>query len=119
MVTPDGETELFDISAGVLQGDTLAPFLFIIVLDCAKRRVMADGKEEELGFKITPRKSRRHPKVALADLDFADDIALISDAIDQVQELLMRVERECGRFGLGFNGPKTKYLTYNTGAHVH
>ena len=31
--TPDGETEQFDITAGVLQGDTLAPFLFIIVLD--------------------------------------------------------------------------------------
>ena len=26
IVTPDGETELFDITAGVLQGDTLAPF---------------------------------------------------------------------------------------------
>ena len=35
LVAPDGETKLFDISAGVLQGDTLAPFLFIIVLDYA------------------------------------------------------------------------------------
>ncbi|XP_072048771.1 uncharacterized protein [Amphiura filiformis] len=33
VVTPDGETEEFNILAGVLQGDTLAPYLFITVLD--------------------------------------------------------------------------------------
>ena len=26
VITPDGDTELFDILAGVLQGDTLAPY---------------------------------------------------------------------------------------------
>ena len=31
--SPDGETEHFDIVAGVLQGGTLAPYLFIICLD--------------------------------------------------------------------------------------
>ena len=31
--SPDGETDYFDIVAGVLQGDTLAPYLFIICLD--------------------------------------------------------------------------------------
>ena len=113
VVTPDGETEQFDITAGVLQGDTLAPFLFIIVLDYAMRKAMADGKEEELGFIITPRKSRRHKKEVLADLDFADDIALLANAIAQAQELLLRVETECSKVGLELNGPKAKYITYN------
>ena len=117
VVTPDGETELFDITAGVLQGDTLAPFLFVIVLDYAMRKAMADGKEEELGFTITPRRSRRHPKETIADLDFADDISLLSDAIQQAQELLFRVEDECHKVGLGLNGPKTKYLAYNIEDH--
>ena len=117
VTTPDGETEQFDITAGVLQGDTLAPFLFIIVLDYAMRRALGDGKEEELGFTVTPRRSRRHPKEVIADLDFADDIALLSDAVAQAQELLLRVEDECARVGLGLNGPKTKYLTYNIDAH--
>ena len=31
----EGETNTFEILAGVLQGDTLAPFLFIIGLDYA------------------------------------------------------------------------------------
>ena len=112
VVSPDGETELFDITGGVLQGDTLAPFLFIIVLDYALRKAMK-GKEEELGFTITPRKSSRHPKEVLADLDFADDIALLSDQIKQAQELLTNVETECKKVGLGLNGPKTKFLAYN------
>ena len=58
---------------------------------------MANGKEEDLGFTINPRRSRRHPKEVLADLDFADDIALLSDAIVQAQELLIRVETECNK----------------------
>ena len=30
MITPDGETEAFNILAGVLQGDTLVPYLSVI-----------------------------------------------------------------------------------------
>ena len=112
VVSPDGETELFDITAGVLQGDTLAPFLFIIVLDYALRKAI-QGREEELGFTITPRRSRRHPKEVLTDLDFADDISLLSDEIRQAQDLLSSVESECKNVGLGLNGPKTKFMAYN------
>ena len=35
--SPDGHTEYFDIVAGVLQGDTLAPYHFIICLDYVLR----------------------------------------------------------------------------------
>ena len=101
-----------DVTRPLLQGDTLAPFLFVIVLDYALRKAL-DGKEEDLGFTITPRKSRRHPKEAIADLDFADDISLLSDQIEEAQQLLFSVERECKKVGLGLNGPKTKYLAYN------
>ena len=31
--SPDGDTPFFDITTELLQGDTLAPFLFIICLD--------------------------------------------------------------------------------------
>ena len=31
--SPDGDTQFFEITTGVLQGDTIAPFLFIICLD--------------------------------------------------------------------------------------
>ena len=35
--SPDGDTDYFDIVAGVLQGDTLAPYLFIICRDYVLR----------------------------------------------------------------------------------
>ena len=114
VLTPDGETETFEITAGVLQGDTLAPYLFVIVLDYALRMALADGKEEELGFLIKPRRSPRNPKLVLSDLDFADDISLLSNEIAQAEELLHRVEYQCSKVGLGLNAPKTKYLAYNT-----
>ena len=37
ILTPDGETPYFSIKAGILQGDTLAPFLFIILVDYVLR----------------------------------------------------------------------------------
>jgi len=37
--SPDGATDPFDISAGVLQGVTLVPFIFILCLDYALRTI--------------------------------------------------------------------------------
>ena len=42
VVSPVGETDVFEITAGVLQRDTLVPFLFtIIVLDSALKKAIA------------------------------------------------------------------------------
>ena len=111
--TPDGLTEEFQIKTGVLQGDTLAPYLFIIVLDYALRKAIGD-KGNELGFTIKPRQSSRQHAQVITDLDFADDIALLSSEIEEAQELLNRVERECAVVGLGINAKKTKYITQNS-----
>ena len=37
VIARDGKTEFFEILAGVLQGDTLAPYLFVIVMDYCMR----------------------------------------------------------------------------------
>ena len=49
VITPDGETDAFQIYSGVLQGDTLAPYLFVTVLDYTLRQAI-QGREEDLGF---------------------------------------------------------------------
>ena len=90
----------------------IATYLFIIVLDYALRKAIS-GREQELGFTLTPRRSRRHPTVVLTDLDYADDISLLSDNVEQAQELLHRVELECAKVGLRLNAKKTEVLTYN------
>ena len=110
--TPDGDTESFQILAGVLQGDTLAPFLFIVALDYALRCAI-NGREEELGFTLVKRASRRIPAKMVTDLDFADDIGLASDTVQQACKLLIEVERHCNRIGLGLNAKKTKVLPQN------
>lgn len=99
--------------AGVLQGDTLAPFLFITVLDFTLRRAI-DGREAEIGFTITPRQSRPHPAVTETDLGFADDIALLSDTVEQAQKLLLQVESDCWKVGLCLNARKTEVVCINT-----
>ena len=55
--SPDGDTEYFDIVAGVLQGDTLAPYFFTICLDYVLRTSI--DKIRENGFELTQRKSKR------------------------------------------------------------
>ena len=49
--SPDGDTEYFDIVAGVLQADTLAPYLFIICLDYVLRTSF--DKIKENSFELT------------------------------------------------------------------
>ena len=115
VVTPDGLSDVFEILAGVLQGDTLAPFLFIIVLDYALRKALQD--HEDLGFTLIPRRSRRVQAVKLSDLDFADDIALLSDDMEAAQQLLLQVEGECMKVGLHLNAKKTEVMLFNIGEH--
>ena len=88
--SPDGVTDYFQIFAGVMQGDTLAPFLFVIVLDYAVRQAI-EGKEEKLGFTLHQRQSRRVHAKAISDLDFADDIVLLTNDMDQTRTLVNRV----------------------------
>ena len=49
--SPDGDTKYFDINAGVLQRDTLAPLLFIITLDYVLRTSI-DG-HKDLSLKLS------------------------------------------------------------------
>ena len=72
-------------------------------------RKALEGRED-LGFQLTKRSSRRHPPVTITDLDFADDIALISEEIAEAQEMLNRVEMETLRIGLHLNEKKTKMM---------
>ena len=79
-MSPDGDTDYFKITAGVMQGDTLAPFLFVIVLDYAVRKAI-DGSELELVLTLIKRRGRRYPPVCICDLNSSDDILLISNEI--------------------------------------
>ena len=64
--SPDGETDFFDIVAGMLRGDTLAPYLFIICLAYVLRTSIDLMKEN--GLALPQRRSRRYPHERLRTL---------------------------------------------------
>ena len=110
--SPDWETEPFQVTSGVLQVNTLASYLFFIVLDYALQKAM-QGREEGLGFCLKKWQSRHMGPVVLTDLDFTDDITLLSGEILQAQELMKRVKTESLSIGLKASAKKTKYQVYN------
>ena len=109
--SPDGDTEYFDIVAGVLQGDTLAPYLFIICLDYVLRTSI--DKIRENGFELTKRRSKRYPAKTITDTDYADDLALLANTPNQAETLLHSLERAAAGIGLHVNANKTEYMCYN------
>ena len=110
VLKPDGETDFFEVIAGVLQGDTLAPFLFIIALDYALREAT---KDKTTGFMLQERQSSRKPATYITDADFADDLALLSNDMVQAQTLLTRLETAAETIGLHLNIKKTEYMLIN------
>ena len=98
--SPDGDTEFFNIIAGVLQGDTLAP------------RNLDQNKN--LGFTLRKQLSRRYLAEMLTDADFADDLALLSDKLGNAEKLLKILETAAASVGLYMNTTKTKFIAVNT-----
>ena len=88
--SPDGDTDYFEIIAGVLQGDTLALYLFIICLDYVVRTLI--DKIKENGFELTKKRSRRYPAKAITDADYADDIVILANTPAQAETLLHSLE---------------------------
>ena len=86
----DGPTKEFLTTAGIIQGDTLAPFLFVIVVDYVLRQ-SADTMSDK-GLTIDRRSGRQSQK-HLTDLDYTDDVALLTaKLISSAQELLIAFE---------------------------
>ena len=81
--SPDGDTEY--IVAGVLQGDTLAPYLFIICLDYVLRSSIDKIKEND--FELTKKRSRRYPAKTITDAGYADDIAVLANTLNRAETL--------------------------------
>ena len=99
-----GPTEWFKTTSGVLQGDTLSPYLFIVLLDYALKKTLQD----DVGFVICKRNSRRHPAIYIGILAYADDICLLAESIDDVECSLHRLETSAAKIGLTINYNKTK-----------
>jgi subtilase family serine protease len=106
-----GTSDEIKLSVGVLQVDTLASYLFDIVIDYILRKTT---EKQALGNTLngakgtTSRTTRQD--FYLTDLDYADDIALLSSSFKDAQNLLTRVEEEALKVGIKINIDKTEYI---------
>ena len=103
-VIHDGKlTEPFSVHTGVRQGCLLSPTIFLLVIDWIMRQATAGKKT---GIQWTFMKQ-------LEDLDFADDISLLSHRHQDAQEKLSHVAEEAEKTGLQINIGKTKVMRVN------
>ena len=109
--------DYFDIIAGVQQGGTLAPYLFIICLDYVLRTSIDIIKDN--GFKPAKERSRRYPAQTITDADYANDIVLLANTPSQAETLLHSLERAAADIGLHVNADKTEYMCFNQMRHLH
>ena len=82
-------------------------------------RQVYDGREAELGFCLHRQRSRRYPAITVTDLDFADDLALVTEEIHQAQEILHQLENNAKNVGLICNADKTELQAFNQDQQVN
>ena len=105
VITPDGDTQYFDKVAGIFQGGTLAPFLFIIVLDYCMCQAY-ENANPGTGIEIERRNGSRRQGVRIFDSSYADDIALLNKTLEQAEHMLHCVENSATMVG----GSTSKYF---------
>ena len=103
VIEEDATSEWFELTTGVKQGCTMSGFLFLLIIDWVMRHSV---KEEGTGqrWKFTSK---------LEDLDFADDVALISSTQRHVQLKTNRLVESAERTGLRVNVGKCKVMRVN------
>ena len=112
VLSPDGDTDYFGSVAEVLQGDTLAPYLFIICHDKVLRTSIDKIKEND--FKLTAERSKSYPTKTISD----DDIALLANALAQTETLQPSLERAAAGIGLHINAQMREYMRFNQTGNI-
>ena len=108
------DTELtgtFNISSGVKQGCILSPFLFILAMDWIMKN-STEGERRGIRWTMTMAAT-----TTLEDLDFADDIALLSHRHQDMQEKTDAMSTTAGSLGLKISAKKTKSMRMNARVH--
>ena len=97
-------TRSFQVKTGVRQGCLLSPFLFLTVIDWIMKTTTAQ-RRNGIQWTLTTQ---------LDNLDFADDLALLSHSRQQMQEKTTILADTSSQIGLNIHKRKSKVLKVNT-----
>ena len=96
-------SDWFTVQTGVRQGCVISPLLFLVVVDWCMRSTLGNGNT---GIRWTLNSF-------LEDLDFADDICLLSSNREHMQQKTTRLNTMSNQLGLIVNTQKTKIMAIN------
>ncbi len=83
-----GQSQAFPITVGLIQGDPLSPLLFLLSLEATLRV----ANLAELGIRLLSGE-------VLSDIEFADDVNLISSPIPNLQKQVDKLEKIWANLG--------------------
>ena len=94
---------LFEVKTGVRQGCVMSAVLFNLAIDWVMKKTTEDS----------PRGIRWNLFSNLDDLDFADDLALLSHTHQHIQDKTNRLQKFGQQVGLRISSKKTEMMTIN------
>ena len=105
---------------GVMQGDTLAPFLFILVIDVCLRSLPLSCGARVSNAPLLNKRSSSDTALRIQALAFSDDLLLLSNDVFSLQHLFSELEKATLQFGLTINLAlgKTELMRFGTDIEV-
>ena len=108
-----------EVTNGLRQGCTIAPTLFNlyfnVVVEEWRRRCQPLGVEVlyKCGGKLVGERTRRPSKVAVTELQFADDVAVLGSTREEIERTANMLEEVASQWGLTVSLSRTKLLVVN------
>ena len=100
-----GKSENKKQNSGIRQGCPLSPYLFVMVMTCIEADVLAQLSTET--------KKHRLENIDFDMVFYADDTIVFSQTQEGIEEILGRIQRVSGKYGLKLNQDKCVNMNMN------